>query len=77
VLSVDIAVSSHVPLVRVHALVQGPVAFEATETFDGEGARGDYMGEYPGVVRPMVDWTTRFQPSRETSGISLSEAAAP
>ena len=50
--SVDVAVSSHVPLVRVHALVQGPVPFEVVDSFDGDSARGDYMGEYPGVVRP-------------------------
>jgi lipopolysaccharide transport system ATP-binding protein len=76
-LSVDVAVSTHVPLVRVHALVQGPVAFEGVESFDGEGVRGDYMGEYPGVVRPMVDWTTRFTPSRSSSDAMLNEMTAP
>jgi lipopolysaccharide transport system ATP-binding protein len=82
ILSVDIAVSSHVPLVRVHALVQGTVAFEVNDSFDGDGVRGDYMGEYPGVVRPMVDWTTRFLPSRagdavSIDAVSMSEVAAP
>ncbi|HEV7993052.1 MAG TPA: ABC transporter ATP-binding protein [Gemmatimonadaceae bacterium] len=72
-LSIDVAVSSHVPLVRVHALVQAIVAFEVSESFDGGGVRGDYLGEYPGVVRPMVDWSTRFQPSRESSDVAMSE----
>jgi lipopolysaccharide transport system ATP-binding protein len=68
-LSVDVAVSSHVPLVRVHALVQEAVAFDVADSFDGDGVRGDYMGDYPGVVRPMVDWTTRYHASRATSDV--------
>jgi lipopolysaccharide transport system ATP-binding protein len=75
-LSVDIAVSTHVPLVRVHALVQAIVAFEVIDNFDGDGVRGDFLGEYPGVVRPMVDWTTQYQPIQTTSDVSLSEMSA-
>jgi lipopolysaccharide transport system ATP-binding protein len=74
--SVDIAVSSHVPLVRVHALVQGPVAFEVVDSFEGDSARGDYMGEYPGVVRPIVDWTTEYRPTITTESLPLDEIAA-
>ena len=70
--SVDVAVSSHVPLVRVHALTQAVVGFQVVDHFGGEGVRGDYMGEYPGVVRPMVDWTTRFEAAAEASGVSRS-----
>jgi lipopolysaccharide transport system ATP-binding protein len=76
-MSVDVAVSSHVPLVRVHALVQGPVAFEVVESFDGDGARGDYQGEYPGVIRPLVDWTTRYSANRVSSDILLDEVTTP
>jgi len=74
-LAVDVAVSSHVPLVRVHALVQAIVAFEVNDSFDGDGVRGDYLGEYPGVVRPMVDWTTRYQPSRASSDVASDMAS--
>jgi homopolymeric O-antigen transport system ATP-binding protein len=74
--SVDIAVSTHVPLVRVHALVQGPVSFEVVDSFDGDSARGDYMGDYPGVVRPIVDWTTEYRPAISTEHLSLDELAA-
>jgi lipopolysaccharide transport system ATP-binding protein len=74
--SVDVAVSSHVPLVRVHALVQGPVAFEVVDSFEGDSARGDYMGEYPGVVRPIVDWSTEYGPSVMTESLPVDELAA-
>ena len=72
--SVDVAVSSHVPLVRVHALVQGPVAFEVVDSFDGDSARGDYMGDYPGVVRPIVEWSTDVS-SRRLDGSALARRA--
>jgi lipopolysaccharide transport system ATP-binding protein len=75
--SVDIAVSSHVPLVRVHALVQAALEFEVIDRFDGDGVRGDYMGEYPGVIRPMVDWTTRHQELGTPSEVSLSGLSLP
>jgi lipopolysaccharide transport system ATP-binding protein len=74
--SVDVAVSSHVPLVRVHALVQGPVSFEVVDSFDGDSARGDYMGDYPGVVRPIVDWATEYRPTISTESLSFDELAA-
>jgi lipopolysaccharide transport system ATP-binding protein len=72
-IAVDVAVSTHVPLVRVHALVQAIVGFEVIDNFEGAGVRGDYLGEYPGVVRPMVDWTTRYEPSLASGATPLSE----
>ena len=70
-IAVDIAVSSHVPLVRVHAITQGAVGFQVVDEFDGDGARGDYLGEYPGVVRPIVDWTTRHEALAGSGAVSL------
>ena len=43
---------------------------------DGDSARGDYMGDYPGVVRPVVDWTTKYNPMVTTESLSLDELAA-
>jgi len=49
------------------------VAFQVVEHFEGDSARGDYIGEYPGVIRPVVDWTTHFQASEEASEVLLRE----
>ena len=35
------------------------VAFLVTDSLDGDSARGDWTGHMPGVVRPMLKWTTR------------------
>ena len=73
ILSVDVGVSTHVPLVMVHAMADGAVAFEVVDHFGGDAVRGDYGGEYPGVVRPMVDWTTSFHPRGEPSDVAGRE----
>jgi lipopolysaccharide transport system ATP-binding protein len=30
------------------------------DTTEGDSARGDYGGTFPGVVRPMLRWETSF-----------------
>jgi lipopolysaccharide transport system ATP-binding protein len=36
------------------------VAFHVVDSSDGDSARGDYAKHIPGVVRPILDWTTRY-----------------
>ena len=36
------------------------VAFLVTDSLEGDSARGDWTGHMPGVVRPMLKWTTRY-----------------
>jgi lipopolysaccharide transport system ATP-binding protein len=45
----------------VRALVKDVIAFEVRDTADGDSARGDYAGRLPGVVRPLLPWTTTVQ----------------
>jgi lipopolysaccharide transport system ATP-binding protein len=35
------------------------VAFQVIDSLDGDSARGDYAGPMAGVVRPLLQWTTR------------------
>lgn len=39
------------------------VVFHVYDSLDGDSARGDYTGEMPGDVRPMLQWTTQFMPN--------------
>ncbi|MCU1488171.1 MAG: transporter related [Actinomycetia bacterium] len=50
------AVSSDNP-VRVHAMERDAVAFQVIDRSDGDGTRGPYANEWPGVVRPKLPWT--------------------
>ena len=49
------------------------VAFQVVDSTDGDSSRGDYAGHLPGVVRPLLNWETKYgldphdgQPSKET-----------
>jgi lipopolysaccharide transport system ATP-binding protein len=58
---VGAALSTLTPL-AVHFYEQDVVAFQVIDSLDGDSVRGDYAGPMPGVVRPVLHWTTRFMP---------------
>jgi lipopolysaccharide transport system ATP-binding protein len=45
--------------VAIYCDVPNAIAFHVVDRSDGEGARGDWAGPMAGVVRPLLDWTTR------------------
>jgi lipopolysaccharide transport system ATP-binding protein len=42
----------------VHGYGQDAVSFEIVDRSDGDAVRGPYTGEWPGVLRPMLEWET-------------------
>jgi lipopolysaccharide transport system ATP-binding protein len=61
-LRAHVSLMSHTPATTLHAQAQNVVAFQVIDApRQGDSARGDYIGPIPGVVRPLLDWsTTRF-----------------
>jgi lipopolysaccharide transport system ATP-binding protein len=53
---VGMAISSYDPLI-VHVHEREVVAFQVIDANDGTSARGAYGGAFPGVVRPLLQWT--------------------
>ena len=45
-----------------HLFAQHAVACRIIDPHDGTGARGDWVGNLPGVVRPLLKWSTTFTP---------------
>jgi lipopolysaccharide transport system ATP-binding protein len=41
---------------EIHSWVQDAVSFQVMDPSGGDGVRGAYVGDYDGVVRPMLDW---------------------
>jgi lipopolysaccharide transport system ATP-binding protein len=39
------------------------ISFQIVDTCEGDSARGDYGRHFPGVVRPLLKWTTEFEPA--------------
>jgi lipopolysaccharide transport system ATP-binding protein len=48
--------------VAVHVRERDAVAFQVVDSLDGDSARGDYGGPFPGVVRPLLKWETIVSP---------------
>jgi len=41
-----------------HVLERDVVAFQVTDPVEGDSAKGDYVGQWGGAVRPLLTWTT-------------------
>src|SRR6266508_4704472 len=51
------AVSTFNPSIA-HAIERDAIAFQVVDRSEGDGVRGDATNEWPGVLRPMLDWRT-------------------
>ena len=56
---VGAAIAALAPAV-VHFYERDAVAFQVVDSLEGDSARGDYSGNFPGVVRPLLKWTTQY-----------------
>jgi lipopolysaccharide transport system ATP-binding protein len=70
---VHAAISTMVPL-HIHCWEKDTVAFHVMDSLDGGGARGDYAGHMPGVVRPLLNWTTRCVAAESSSPLDAVSA---
>ena len=59
---VGAALSTLDPVI-IHFFEREAVAFQVIDSIDGDSARGDYAGPFPGVVRPALRWTTEYAPA--------------
>jgi lipopolysaccharide transport system ATP-binding protein len=60
-----VSVMSHFPSTILHVREANAVAFQIVDEAGGPSARGDYVGPIPGVVRPLLEWTTRADSTAE------------
>jgi lipopolysaccharide transport system ATP-binding protein len=56
---VTAVVATLAPL-RIHFFESDVVAFQSIDCSQGESARGDFNGQLPGAVRPLLEWSTEF-----------------
>jgi homopolymeric O-antigen transport system ATP-binding protein len=52
---------------RVHFHERDIVAFHVIDSLEGNAARGDYAGPMPGIVRPLLNWTSEFVPANSAA----------
>jgi lipopolysaccharide transport system ATP-binding protein len=56
---VTAALSTYKPFI-VHFVVRDAVSFNVVDTKEADSARGDYAGQIPGLVRPILVWETKI-----------------
>jgi lipopolysaccharide transport system ATP-binding protein len=55
---VDVAVCSlYAPKLYQHTAAYDAVGFQVYDPGDGDSARGNFVGELRGAVRPLLEWT--------------------
>ncbi|MDD5542172.1 MAG: ABC transporter ATP-binding protein [Acidobacteriia bacterium] len=59
---VDVSFISFSPATALHAQERNVVAFQTVDNQQEGSARGDFIGPIPGVVRPLLMWTTEVSP---------------
>ena len=64
---VEVAMMTLAPQ-RGHFKERDAVAFQIVDQTDGTGARGDWKGNMPGLIRPLLDWKTVRIDSKVTEG---------
>lgn len=69
-LNIGVAVSTFNPLAQ-HLYHGEAVTIQIIDTLEGDSARGDYTGSVPGVVRPLLPWTTQFRAESATASLPL------
>ncbi len=60
-----VSIMSHFPATVLHAQERNAVAFQVVDSPAGDSARGDYLGPMPGVIRPLLNWSTAIEQPRE------------
>ncbi len=53
---------------ETHAHERDAVAFQVVDDTQGEGVRADWPSEWPGVMRPMLEWTVETDTEIGQSG---------
>jgi lipopolysaccharide transport system ATP-binding protein len=48
-----------------HASERDAVSFQVVDRSSGSGVRGEYANDWPGVVRPMLDWSVRLKAAHD------------
>jgi lipopolysaccharide transport system ATP-binding protein len=73
-LIVAAAISTLNPTV-VHVYERDVLAFQVIDSLDGNSARREYAGHMPGVIRPLLRWTTQFSAVNAGDGVTTPSRA--
>ncbi|MPZ78684.1 MAG: ATP-binding cassette domain-containing protein [Deltaproteobacteria bacterium] len=67
-LFVNVGVASMEPTVTKQVYERDVIAFQVSDTMEGDSARGDWGDSWGGAVRPLLKWETQYSPRQMGSG---------
>lgn len=59
----------------LHALERDAVAFQIFDHSEGDGARGEYVGGWPGVIRPLLRWDVTTETDGSITSFKANDAS--
>ena len=62
---IGVELVSHAPATSIHIQVAKAVAVQVVDKQFKDSARGDIVGPIPGIIRPLLKWTTDLQIAEE------------
>lgn len=62
---IGVELVSHAPVTAIHIQVAKAVVVQVVDRRFKDSARGDFVGPIPGIIRPLLKWTTDLQTSGE------------
>ena len=60
-MSINTALWEWEPRRRIEYHEKDVVAFQVLDSLEGDSARGDFIGELRGAIRPMLEWSTEWR----------------
>jgi lipopolysaccharide transport system ATP-binding protein len=61
-ISVSVGIATQNPLATDLVCETNVIAFQVSDPMEGDSARGDWAGQWGGVVRPLLNWETQYDP---------------
>ena len=63
---VNTGIMSHYPATATHVHAPRVITFQVVDNGEIDSARGDYVGPLPGLIRPLLAWTTDHSQAEAT-----------
>jgi lipopolysaccharide transport system ATP-binding protein len=63
-ISVSAGIATQNPLATDLVYETNVIAFQVCDPAEGDSARGDWAGQWGGVIRPLLKWETQYDPER-------------
>jgi len=77
ILSLNIVMWTMSPTRNMEFRIEKPVSFNVFDSLEGDSSRGEFQGDLPGLIRPMLEWTTKADTVASVSPVPVKLSQTP